>query len=84
MKRRVEYVRSICLCFLTVVFLFVTWLPIERSKWGYVAVYFACSIISAMWFAASVIRWKMDERFDRLEELLKQNCKKEEEKESKQ
>jgi len=43
------------------------------------AVLAVSSVIISMDFPAALICFKLDERFDRLEKLLEQNCKKEEE-----
>jgi fatty acid desaturase len=52
-------------------FLCVAWIWGNREDWVRFRIFLVASIIVAMWFPAVLICQKLDNRFDRLEELLK-------------
>ena len=53
--------------------LYVAWIWGNREERVRFSIFLVASIIVAMWFPAVLICQRLDKRFDRLEELLKNN-----------
>lgn len=56
-------------------FLLIACFWLYYKEWGRFCFFFTGSIIVAMWMPGVIVRQKLDERFDRLESLLKEKQK---------
>lgn len=83
MDKKTKFI-SVCLSVLMGSFLLTAWFLVDYNRWGDVCIFITCTLIVTILFSAHIITSRIETKIEQLEELLKQNFKKGEEKESKQ